>query len=108
RIRKKFGAQVDDAENFNRYLDTIIKHSENIEKIVKEFSEFARMPEPIMARNNISAIIRDSVFSEKVVNTDINYDVSMPDEDISFDFDKEQISRVFINLLKNAGESLKE
>jgi two-component system, NtrC family, nitrogen regulation sensor histidine kinase NtrY len=108
RIRKKFEAQVDDKENFNRYLDTILKHSENIEKIVKEFSEFARMPQPIMAKNNISQIIRDAVFSEKVVNSDINFEVKIPESDIVFDFDKEQINRVFINLLKNSAESLKE
>ena len=108
RIRKKYESQVDDKENFNRYLDTILKHSENIEKIVKEFSEFARMPQPTMGKNNMSQIIRDAVFSEKVVNADITYNVNIPESDIVFDFDKEQINRVFINLLKNAAESLKE
>jgi two-component system, NtrC family, nitrogen regulation sensor histidine kinase NtrY len=110
RIRKKYSSVVaaEEQENFNRYIDTIIKHSENIEKIVKEFSEFARMPQPVLAKNNISQLIRDAIFSEKVVNSEINYNVNVPESDIVFDFDKEQINRVFINLLKNAAESLKE
>ncbi len=110
RIRKKYAhlAEESEQENFNRYIDTIIKHADNIEKIVKEFSEFARMPQPTMARNNISEIIRDAVFSEKVVHADIEYDVSLPSSDVQFDFDREQINRVFINLLKNAAESLTE
>ncbi len=110
RIRKKYESQIEEGEkeNFNRYVDTIIKHSENIEKIVIEFSEFARMPQPVLAKNNISQLIRDAVFSEKIVHADIIYDVKIPESDIVFDFDKEQINRVFINLLKNAAESLKE
>ncbi|MDX1950200.1 MAG: PAS domain-containing sensor histidine kinase [Rickettsiales bacterium] len=110
RIRNKFGKLIaeEDKENFNRYIDTIIRHSENIERIVKEFSDFARMPEPIMLKNNICEVIKEAVFSEKVVNSEIEYNLNIPDREITFDFDKEQISRVLLNTLKNAGESLKE
>lgn len=110
RIKKKYEDKIpeDERENFGRYIDTIIKHAENIEKIVKEFSEFARMPTPVMAKNNISQIIRDAVFSEKVVNSDFTYEVNIPESDIYFDFDKEQMNRVLLNLMKNAAESMKE
>lgn len=108
RIRKKYEEEITDKENFNRYIDTIIRHSENIEKIVREFSDFARLPQPVLKKNNISQLIKDSVFSEKVVNTEINYELNLPEEDITFDFDKEQVSRVLLNLLKNAAESMKE
>jgi two-component system nitrogen regulation sensor histidine kinase NtrY len=108
RIRKKYEPEIADKENFNRYIDTIIRHSENIERIVREFSDFARMPEPVFKKHNFSQVIKDAVFSEKVVNSNINYEIMMPEEDIIFDFDKEQISRVFLNLLKNSAESIKE
>jgi len=108
RIRKKYEDEITDKENFNRYIDTIIRHSENIEKIVREFSDFARLPEPVLKKNSITQIIKDAVFSEKVVNNNVNYELNLPEEDISFDFDKEQISRVLLNLLKNAAESMKE
>lgn len=110
RIRNKFEKLVpdEDKENFNRYVDTIIRHSENIERIVREFSEFARMPQPVMKKNNITEVIRESVFSEKVVNNNVEYETNIPTDDIFFDFDKEQISRVLLNTLKNAAESLKE
>ncbi len=110
RIKKKYESVVpdDEKENFTRYIDTIIRHSENIELIVKEFSEFARMPQPTLKNDNFSELIKAVVFSEEVVNSDINYEIKMPEEPVSFDFDKEQLSRVFQNLLKNAAESIKE
>lgn len=110
RIKKKYEDKIpeDERENFCRYIDTIIKHAENIEMIVKEFSEFARMPTPVMAKNNLSQAIRDAAFSEKVVNSDFVYEVNIPESDIYFDFDKEQMNRVLLNLMKNAAESMKE
>jgi two-component system nitrogen regulation sensor histidine kinase NtrY len=110
RIKKKYEDKIpeDERENFCRYIDTIIKHAENIEMIVKEFSEFARMPTPVMAKNNLSQAIRDAAFSEKVVNSDFIYEVNIPESDIYFDFDKEQMNRVLLNLMKNAAESMKE
>ncbi len=110
RIRVKFEAVIPetDRENFNRYIDTIIRHADNIERIVREFSDFARMPQPMLVRNNICEAIRESVFSEKVVNGNIDYEINIPEEDIFFDFDKEQISRVLQNTLKNAAESMRE
>jgi len=84
RIRDKYGKLVPEEgqETFHRYVDTIIKHADNIERIVKEFSEFARMPQPVMAKNNISQLIKDAVFSEKVVNSGITYEIDMPETDI--------------------------
>lgn len=111
RIRKKFEKNVEegeDRENFNRYIDTIIRHSENIEKIVREFSDFARLPQPVLKKNSLTQIINEAVFSEKVVNEKINYNLNFPEDEIVFEFDKEQISRVFLNLFKNAAESIKE
>lgn len=111
RIRKKFEKNIkegEDQENFNRYIDTIIRHSENIEKIVREFSDFARLPQPVLKKNSLSEVINEAVFSEKVVNEKITYNLDLPEEDMIFEFDKEQVSRVFLNLLKNAAESIKE
>lgn len=110
RLRRKYRDEIseDGSENFNKYIDTIIRHSKNIEKIVKEFSDFARMPQATLKEDNFTEVLKEVVFSEEVVNSDIDYRLNMPDEDIIFEFDKEQLSRVFQNLLKNAAESIKE
>lgn len=110
RIRRKYEDNVteEESENFNRYIDTIIRHSDNIEMIVKEFSDFARMPQATLREDNFSELVKNVIFSEGVVHSGVEYKLDIPEEDIIFDFDREQISRVLLNLLKNAAESIEE
>ena len=46
-----------DKNNFNENLKTIIKQIKQIENLVNEFSDFARMPKPIFKENNLVEII---------------------------------------------------
>jgi two-component system nitrogen regulation sensor histidine kinase NtrY len=108
RIRSKFGKEVSDIDGLNKYIDNIIRHAENIGNIVKEFSDFARMPEPILMPNNLKQVIRDAVFSEKIVHPEITYLTDLPTGDVVFDFDHELISQVLLNTLKNSAESITE
>jgi two-component system nitrogen regulation sensor histidine kinase NtrY len=108
RIRSKFESEVQDKDALNKYIDNISRHAENIGMIVKEFSDFARMPEPILKPNNLKEIIRDVIFSEKVVHPSISYVNSLPEKDVVFDFDRELVSQVLQNILKNAAESIEE
>ena len=54
RLRSKYEKSVDDKEkgNFNNYLIIINKQINQIENLVNEFSDFARMPKPIFNKNN--------------------------------------------------------
>lgn len=110
RIRKKYKESISDneGENFERYIDTIIRHSDNIEMIVKEFSEFARMPQATLKEDNFTEMLKAVVFSEEIVNSSIHYNLDLPEEDVLFEFDREQLSRALLNLLKNAAESINE
>ena len=49
RLKTKYeqSIQKDEKENFNNYLKTINKQIHQIENLVNEFSDFARMPKPI-------------------------------------------------------------
>lgn len=110
RIKNKYlqDLKPEQREDFERYINTIIKHSQTIENIVKEFSNFAKMPKAMLQKNNINELIGDIVFSEKVVNPQIEYIYRTDNNELWFDFDKEQMSQVLINLMKNAAESLRE
>lgn len=106
RLRRKYLPQITtDAESYIRYVDTISKHVGDIGKIVEEFVTFARMPAPIMKREDITALIRKALFSEQTAHNDIQYHSHIPDHSIYVLCDEQQVSRVLLNLLKNAAEA---
>ena len=48
-------------EKFLSNLKTILKQIKQIENLVNEFSDFARMPKPILKRNDLTKIINDNI-----------------------------------------------
>jgi len=106
RLRKKYLPQiVTDADAYVRYVDTISKHVGDIGKIVEEFVTFARMPAPVMKREDVTALIRKAVFSEQTAHADISYLLQTVEGPVYIFCDEQQISRVLLNLLKNAAEA---
>ena len=107
RLRKKYMPQVaSEAESYLRYVDTITKHIGDIGRIVEEFVNFARMPAPAIKSEDILSIIRKAVFSEQTTHTDITYSLQLPKNPVYVLCDEQQISRVLLNILKNAAEAL--
>ena len=50
-LREKYKNKLDDkAKEFEKYLETINRQIKDIEKLVNEFSNFARMPRPILKK----------------------------------------------------------
>ena len=107
RLRKKYLPQItNDPENYTKYLDTITRHIGDIGRIVEEFVTFARMPAPSIKSEDITSIIRKAVFSEQTAHTDITYHLKLPTGPLYILCDEQQISRVLLNLLKNAAEAM--
>ena len=93
--------------SFTEKVKTINKQVKLIEKLVNEFSDFARMPKPIFKKINLKKIVNDCLKLMKVNDDTIIIDFKC-DDSILIKADSEQISRVFINLIKNSIESLNE
>ena len=108
-LRKKYSELFDEKnkESFLEKIKTINKQIKLIEKLVNEFSDFARMPKPIFKKNELNKIIKDSINLMKTNDKDIV--INFKTEEVYYvNSDTEQLNRVFINLLKNSIESLKE
>ena len=90
-------------------MNIINNQIKQIENLVNEFSDFARMPKPLLKKNNISQIILNNIklLSKVDKDTNINF-LNQYKKEIIFDFDLEQINRAIFNLIKNAIESIKE
>jgi len=93
--------------NFDENIKTINKQVKLIEKLVNEFSDFARMPKPIFKKTNVKKILNDSINLMKTNNNDIEINLTCS-ENLFINSDKEQMSRTFINLIKNSIESINE
>tara|TARA_B100000989_G_scaffold202791_1_gene153443 strand:+ start:274 stop:1659 length:1386 start_codon:yes stop_codon:yes gene_type:complete len=97
----------DNKKSFNEKVKTINKQVKLIEKLVNEFSDFARMPKPIFKKTNLKKVVDDCLKLMKINDNSIKIDFKC-NNDILIKADSEQISRVFINLIKNSIESLNE
>ncbi len=108
-LKKKYSELFDEKnkESFLEKIKTINKQIKLIEKLVNEFSDFARMPKPIFKKNELNKIIKDTV--NLMRTNDKNITINFNSEEVHYvNSDIEQLNRVFINLFKNSIESLKE
>jgi len=110
RLNNKYSKMIsnNEKENFTEYLEIIIKQIKQIENLVNEFSDFARMPKPTLKDNDLILILKDNIklLNELDVNIKINFNYI--NDKIIFNSDSEQLSRVFFNLIKNSIESIQE
>nr|WP_115934411.1 PAS domain-containing sensor histidine kinase [Aestuariispira insulae] len=107
RLKRKYLKQIQtDPETFQGCVDTIIRQVDDIERMVTEFSSFARMPKPTIQRQNLSDICRQAVFLQKNANTHIRYETEIPEGALYLDCDSRQISQVVVNLLQNAHDAI--
>ena len=109
RLREKYMKEIsNDKENFENYLKTINRQIKDIEHLVNEFSDFARMPKPVLKRTNIKKIIDGAINLYALSSSKINFKLKCKKEEFTIFADEEQLNRVFINLIKNSVESLEE
>ena len=110
RLRNKFSEVFSSEQkiNFTDSLKIIDKQIKQIENLVNEFSDFARMPKPILKNNNLVNIIDDNLKLLRTLDENIEIDLITKKKEIFYRSDNEQLSRVFFNLIKNAIESVQE
>mgnify|MGYP001327345768 FL=1 len=108
-LKNKYTDLLDEnnKKSFNDKVKTINKQVKLIEKLVNEFSDFARMPKPIFKKTNLKRVLNDCLKLMKINDDTIKINFTC-DDNIYIKADVEQINRVFINLIKNSIESLNE
>lgn len=85
---------------------TIIREVGALQRMVEEFSRFARLPEVRPVEGKLNDIIEDTVrlYADRSegIKVEVNLDTNIP---VSW-FDPDQIKRVLINLIENAIEAV--
>ena len=104
-LRMKYKNKLtNQGQEFEKYLETINRQIKDIEKLVNEFSNFARMPRPSLKKMNIVNLVNKTLdFVKMTSKNKINLNVNCKSSIIKGDED--QLNRVFINLIKNSEEA---
>jgi len=110
RLKNKYSSDLDEKnkENFQENLKIINNQIKQIEKLVNEFSDFARMPKPIFQKNDLIILIKDNIKLLQELDQTIKIDFIHNNQQLFFNSDREQLSRVFLNLIKNSIESIQQ
>ena len=110
RLKTKYEESIENNEknNFNNYLKTINKQINQIENLVNEFSDFARMPKPLLSKNNLIEIVKSNISILKEIDKSISINFKTQKDEMFIKCDMDQISRTFFNLIKNSIESIRE
>jgi nitrogen fixation/metabolism regulation signal transduction histidine kinase len=99
--------EKEDEEQIDRIVKIIIEQIDNLSSIATEFSNFAQMPIANNTKINVVDVLNDSV----KLFEDENYNIQLflnGNDQVFVYADKEQLNRVFINLIKNSIQAIPE
>ncbi|SMY07387.1 sensor histidine kinase NtrY-like [Flavimaricola marinus] len=106
RIKRKFRAAAgDQAESLDALTDVIVRQTNDLRRIVDEFSKFARMPEPQRRQIDLTGLVQDAVLLQESGQPGVTFTADLAPE-IAVDVDETMISQALTNLIKNAGEAI--
>ena len=108
RIKRKFSRKLDekDCDSLESMTDVIVRQTNDLRRIVDEFSKFARMPEPERHEENIVSLVREAVLLQQAGQPDVQIESDLPDGPVLADVDATMLSQALTNLIKNAGEAI--
>ncbi len=110
-LKSKYLENIDESKK-NKYqenLKTIQKQIKQIENLVNEFSDFARMPKPLIKKNNLYEVISENINLLNKIDPNIKIKlINHLSKNSYVNFDYEQFNRLFFNLIKNSIESIHE
>jgi len=107
-LQRAIAEDRDDIEELTKKIASrLIEQIETLSNIATAFSDFARMPIGKFEHVNITEVLR-SVSDLFVSSREVEIHVDIPDEEYIVYADKDQLVRVFNNLIKNAIQAIPE
>jgi two-component system nitrogen regulation sensor histidine kinase NtrY len=107
RLRRNYLKEIKkDPDTFRMCTDTIVRHVEDIGRMVDEFSSFARMPVPVLKPEDLTAIVERAVFLERTAHPEISFEANFAARPLTVRCDARLTSQAVINIVKNAIEAI--
>lgn len=111
RLLRRFGEQFQgrDQEVFVTCCETIVSEVDALRDLVNEFSKFSRLPSIKTKPEDVNAILRDVVGLYSMSYATVEFDYSgLSDQLPLVPLDREQMLRVFTNIIANSIASIPE
>jgi two-component system, NtrC family, nitrogen regulation sensor histidine kinase NtrY len=107
RLKRRFTREItSDPDTFSQCADTIIRHVGDIGRMVDEFSDFARMPQPIIKAEDVGRIAREALVLQRTARPQITWRSEIPDQGPVVPCDRRLLSQALTNLLQNAADAV--
>ena len=108
RIKRKFSKELnaESASNLEQLTDVVVRQTNDLRRIVDEFSKFARMPEPVTKEESLNQLIKEAALLQESGQPDVRFETTFTDDPLSAQVDATMISQALTNLIKNAGEAI--
>jgi two-component system nitrogen regulation sensor histidine kinase NtrY len=107
RIKRKFSSRVgEDSDALEQMTAVIVRQTNDLRRIVDEFSKFARMPEPQRAVTELRSLVQGAVTLQESGLPDVRFNASLERGDVWANIDDTMIGQALTNLIKNAGEAI--
>ncbi|PRY26724.1 two-component system nitrogen regulation sensor histidine kinase NtrY [Aliiruegeria haliotis] len=107
RLKRKFTRKLDeeDAESLGTMTDVIVRQTNDLRRIVDEFSKFARMPEPDRRDADLTELVENAVTLQKQqLGKALHW--QLPDGPTPVHVDETMIGQALTNIIKNGGEAI--
>lgn len=105
RLERKFSKLIDDPA-FGEGIKVIVRQVDHLQSLVREFSEFAKLPEIVPTKNKIQPLIDEIYLLYTTSYPKISWKQHIDPQIPPFKFDSLAIRRVVINLINNAVEAM--
>ncbi|MBL4586643.1 MAG: GHKL domain-containing protein, partial [Flavobacteriales bacterium] len=97
----------DMTERIEKVAKTLIEQIDTLSNIATEFSTFAQMPKPVVENLSLADLLESAAELHRSADTDIQLNIVAGSSCI-IQADKEQMLRVFTNLIKNGMQAIPE
>ena len=108
RIKRKFSRQLPEAEaeKLEELTDVVVRQTNDLRRIVDEFSKFARMPQPKTRVESLANVLREAVTLQETGQPETRFELDLCDADLMAEIDAAMVGQALTNLVKNAGEAI--
>ena len=108
RIKRKFSGQLPaaEAEKLGELTDVVGRQTNDLRRIVDEFSRFARMPRPTTQAESLAKVLHEAVMLQETGQPDTRFELALSDDPLEAEIDAAMIGQALTNLIKNAGEAI--
>lgn len=91
---------------FDRITETLIEQIEALARIANEFSSFARLPTRVVEPLDLNEVIREAARLMQEDADGVQIETALSDGPLVVEADREELRRIFINLIKNAIQAI--